>query len=68
MPHQAPEYTPTPAEIEETCRIIREKGFFDHAGIWHPPWDDYRKFRKSQHAHSDHITTCPIQVIKREVN
>jgi hypothetical protein len=54
MPKHKPEFIPTPAEIEETCRKIQEEGFWDNQGIWHPPWDDYRRMRKSQHSQSDH--------------
>ena len=35
-------YRPTPQEIAETCREIREVGFLDRYGIWHKRWPDCR--------------------------
>lgn len=34
---------PTPEEIKELAREIREVGFVDQQGEWHPPWshDEY---------------------------
>lgn len=33
-------YRPSPKKIEEVCRQIREKGYTDSRGEWHPPWDE----------------------------
>ena len=33
-------FTPTEAYIAERCRIIREQGWYDRKGLYHPPWSD----------------------------
>lgn len=39
-------HMPSEAEIRAETQKIRERGHYDHEGIWHPPWDPETKKKR----------------------
>lgn len=61
-------YMPAPEEIAEKCREIREKGWHDKGGDFHPPWlgfsDDEPEYFEEE---AERLDTCLLGEPKYEV-
>jgi len=39
-------YKPKPEQIRRLCKKIRERGFRDELGEWHPPWSEEEELNR----------------------
>lgn len=53
---------PTPEQIAEACRSIREEGYTDSRGLWHPPWSPAEYERRARGMVDDGLTIPEVAV------